>query len=98
MQIQVQARHGSLADATRQKIADKVEKLGRFIERVSSVDVMVDLEKADQPVVEVVVATELKKDFRADYTSGDLWGCLDQTIDKIEQQMRKFKEKMTDHR
>ncbi len=98
MQIQVQARHGSLADATRQKIADKVEKLGRFIERVSSVDVMVDLEKADQPVVEVVVATELKKDFRADYSSGDLWGCLDQTIDKIEQQMRKFKEKMTDHR
>ncbi|MBP3530812.1 MAG: ribosome-associated translation inhibitor RaiA [Thermoguttaceae bacterium] len=98
MQIQVQARHGSLADATRQKIADKVEKLGRFIERVSSIDVMVDLEKADQPVVEVVVATELKKDFRADYSSGDLWGCLDQTIDKIEQQMRKFKEKMTDHR
>lgn len=98
MQIQVQARHGSLAEATRQKIADKVEKLGRFIERVSSIDVMVDLEKADQPVVEVVVATELKKDFRADYTSGDLWGCLDQTIDKIEQQMRKFKEKMTDHR
>jgi putative sigma-54 modulation protein len=98
MQIQVQARHGSLAEATRQKIADKVEKLGRFIERVSSIDVMVDLEKADQPAVEVVVATELKKDFRADYSSGDLWGCLDQTIDKIEQQMRKFKEKMTDHR
>ncbi|MBP3557982.1 MAG: ribosome-associated translation inhibitor RaiA [Thermoguttaceae bacterium] len=98
MQIQVQARHGSLADATRQKIADKVEKLGRFIERVSSIDVLVDLEKADQPIVEVVVATELKKDFRADYSSGDLWGCLDQTIDKIEQQMRKFKEKMTDHR
>ena len=98
MQIQVQARHGSLADATRQQIADKVEKLGRFIERVSSIDVLVDLEKADQPIVEVVVATELKKDFRADYSSGDLWGCLDQTIDKIEQQMRKFKEKMTDHR
>ena len=58
MQIQVQARHGSLADATRQKIADKVEKLGRFIERVSNIDVMVDLEKADQPIVEVVVATE----------------------------------------
>ncbi|MBQ9801432.1 MAG: HPF/RaiA family ribosome-associated protein [Thermoguttaceae bacterium] len=68
------------------------------MERVSSIDVMVDLEKADQPVVEVVVATELKKDFRADYSSGDLWGCLDQTIDKIEQQMRKFKEKMTEHR
>ena len=32
------------------------------------------------------------------YTSGDLWGCLDQVIDKLEQQMRKFKSKLTDHR
>ena len=98
MQIEVQARHGALAEATRQKIADRVEKLGRFIERVSSIVVMVDLEKESEPCVEVVVSTELKKDFRSDYRSGDLWGCLDQTIDKIEQQMRKFKEKMTDHR
>lgn len=98
MEIQVQVRHGSMSEATRQKIADKVEKLGRFLERVTNIDVLVDLEKEAEPSVEVVVATELKKDFRADYTSGDLWGCLDQTIDKIEQQMRKFKEKMTEHR
>ncbi len=98
MEIQVQVRHGSMSEATRQKIADKVEKLGRFLERVTNIDVLVDLEKEAEPNVEVVVATELKKDFRADYSSGDLWGCLDQTIDKIEQQMRKFKEKMTEHR
>ena len=98
MQIQVQARHGSLAEATQQKITEQVVKLGRFIERVSNIDVIVDLEKADEPNVEVVVATELKKDFRAEYRSGDLWGCLDQTIDKLEQQMRKFKEKLVDHR
>ncbi|MBQ9874541.1 MAG: ribosome-associated translation inhibitor RaiA [Thermoguttaceae bacterium] len=98
MNIQVQARHGELAEATRQKIAEKVVKLGRFVERVSEINVLVELEKADEPAVEVTVVTELKKDFRAEYTSGDLWGCLDQTIDKLEQQMRKFKEKMTDHR
>jgi len=98
MQIQVQARHGSLADATQQRIVEKVVKLGRFIERVSNIDVLVDLDKADEPNVEVVVMTELKKDFRAEYCSGDLWGCLDQTIDKLEQQMRKFKEKMVEHR
>lgn len=97
MNIQVQARHGEMADATRQKIAEKVVKLGRFCERVSNIDVLVDLEKADEPKVEVVVITDLKKDFRADYSSGDLWGCLDQIVDKLEQQMRKFKEKMTDH-
>ena len=97
MNIQIQSRHGSISEATREKIAGKVEKLGRFIERVTSIDVVVELEKPDQPSVEVVVLTELKHDFRADYASGDLLGCVDQAVDKIEQQMRKFKEKLTDH-
>ena len=97
MNIQIQARHGSLSDASRNKIAEKVEKLGRFVERVSTIDVVVDLAKADQPNVEVVVVTDLKHDFRASYASGDLFGCVDQVVDKIEQQMRKFKEKLTDH-
>ena len=98
MNIQVQARHGELSEETRQKIAEKVVKLGRFVERVSNIDVLVNLEKSNEPTVEVAVITELKKDFRAEYTSGDLWGCLDQVIDKREQQMRKFKSKLTDHR
>ena len=98
MNIQVQARHGELSEETRQKIAEKVVKLGRFVERVSNIDVLVNLEKSNEPTVEVAVITELKKAFRADYTSGDLWGCLDQVIDKLEQQMRKFKSKLTDHR
>ena len=97
MNIQIQSRHGSISEATREKIAGKVEKLGRFIERVTSIDVVVELEKPDQPSVAVVVLTELKHDFRADYASGDLFGCVDQAVDKIEQQMRKFKEKLTDH-
>ena len=98
MNIQVQARHGELSEETRQKIAEKVVKLGRFVERVSNIDVLVNLEKSNEPTVEVAVITEFKKDFRAEYTSGDLWGCLDQVIDKLEQQMRKFKSKLTDHR
>ena len=97
MNIQIQARHGSLSDASRDKIAEKVEKLGRFVERVSTIDVVVDLAKADQPNVEAVVVTDLKHDFRASYASGELFGCVDQVVDKIEQQMRKFKEKLTDH-
>ncbi|MDD3589519.1 MAG: ribosome-associated translation inhibitor RaiA [Thermoguttaceae bacterium] len=97
MNIQVESRHGSLSEETRQKIAEKVIRLGRFIDRISDINVMVNLDRADEPHVEVAVLTELKKDFRAEYSSGDLWGCLDQTIAKLEQQLRKFKEKMTDH-
>ena len=98
MQVNVSTRHGELSDAAKQKIIDKVEKLGKFIERVSRIDVTVDLEKADVPAVDILVATELKKEFQASYSSGELYGCIDQIIDKIQQQMKKFKEKLTDHR
>ncbi len=97
MQINVSTRHGDLSDAAKQKIIDKVEKLGKFVERVSRIDVTVDLEKADLPAVDIIVATELKKEFQASYCSNELYGCIDQIIDKIQQQMKKFKEKLTDH-
>lgn len=96
--IQVQTRNGSLSESAREKIAAKLEKLGRFEERVSGIDVIVDLATADMPRVEVIVTTELKHTFRADFTSGDLYGCVDQCSDKVAQQMRRFKEKLTDHR
>lgn len=98
MQINISTRHGDLSEAAKQKIIDKVEKLGKFVERVSRIDITVDLEKADEPSVDLIATTELKKEFQASYASGDLYGCIDQIIDKIQQQMKKFKEKLTDHR
>ena len=97
MQIQIQARKCSISDAHRARIEEKVAKLGRFIERVTTIDVVAEPEKNDAMRVEIIVSTDLKKVFRADYSSDDLVGCLDQAIDKVEQQMRKFKEKLTDH-
>lgn len=98
MQINVTARHGNLSEASRQKITEKVEKLGKFIERLTKIDVVVDLEKADAPAIDLIAVTEHKKEFKASYSSEELFGCVDQVIDKIQQQMKKFKEKMTDHR
>ena len=98
MQINISTRHGNLSEAAQQKLREKAEKLSRFIERISKIDIVVDLEKSDRPAMELVVTTELKKEFQASYSSDDLYGCLDQITDKLEQQMRKFKEKLTDHR
>ena len=98
MQVNISTRHGSLSEASQQKIQEKVEKLGKFIERVNLIDVTVDLEKKDQPIVDIRVTTEHKKEFTSNYSSAELFGCVDQAMDKIQQQMKKFKEKMTDHR
>jgi len=94
MQINVSTRHGDISDATKEKISQKIEKLQRFFERLTSIDVTVDLSKADEPNVEVVVRSEHRQDFVAGYQSGDLFGALDQIVSKLEQQIKKHKEKL----
>lgn len=71
MQVNISTRHGELSEATREKITQKVEKLQRFFERLTSIDVTIDLDKADEPKIEVAVNAEHKHDFVAQYPSKD---------------------------
>ncbi len=97
MQIRISTRHGEISVATQEKIRQKVEKLQRFFERLMSIDVTVDLEKADEPNIEVLVTAEHKQDFVANHRSDDMFGSVDKVIAKLEQQIKKYKEKIQDH-
>jgi putative sigma-54 modulation protein len=109
MQITVSVRHGDMSEATIEKIRSKFEKLNHLFERLTSVDITVDLEKADNPKIDVHVSAEHKSDFVASYTSGvpstasdlyktgDLFGNIDHALHKIEQQLRKYKERIQNH-
>jgi ribosomal subunit interface protein len=94
VQINVSTRHGEISEATEAKIIAKVEKLGRIFERLTQISVVVDLKKADEPLIDINVSAEHKHDFVASYQSTDLWGCLDQVIHKLEPQIKKYKEKI----
>ncbi len=97
MQIKISTRHGHLSDATRSKIAGKVEKMGRLFERLTSIEVTVDLEREQSPSVDVQVSAERTNDFVATDENANLLAALDGAIHKIEQQLRKCKEKVKDH-
>ena len=97
MQVSITARHGHLSDATRAKITAKVEKLARLFERLSAIDVTVDLEHEQNPSVDMRVSAEHKHDFVATEQSTSLMAALDGVIHKLEQQLRKYKEKVQDH-
>ena len=94
MQINISTRHGDISDTTKEKITQKVEKIQRFFERLTSIDVTIDLDKADEPNIEVIVRSEKRDDFIASYRSGDMFGSLDQIVAKLEQQIKKHKEKL----
>jgi putative sigma-54 modulation protein len=98
VQLSISARHGQLTDATHDKIRNKVEKLVRFFDRVTSIVVTVDLGRSDSPEVEIRVSAELAEDFVAANNGNNVLAALDSATRKMEQQLRKHKEKLTGHR
>ena len=97
MQINISARHGHLSEETRGKIAAKVEKLARLFERLLAIEVTINLEHEQNPSVDIRVSAEHKHDFVAAEQSTSLMAALDGVIHKLEQQLRKYKEKVQDH-
>ncbi len=96
MQVNISVRHGHLSDATRSKITAKVQKLARLFERLSAIEVTVDLEHEQTPSVDVQVSAEHKHDFVATEQSTSVMAALDSVIHKLEGQLRKYKEKVQD--
>lgn len=94
MQINISARHGHLSDKTQDKIRVKVERLLRLFERLTAIDVTVDLQDPTALGVDVRVSAEHKHDFVAAATGDELMGVLDGALHKIEQQIRKYKERV----
>ncbi len=97
MQVEISARHGHLSEATKEKITAKMEKLLRLFDRLLSIEVTVDLEHADKPAVDVRISAEHKHDFVATEQADGLMAALDGVTHKLEQQLRKYKEKVQDH-
>lgn len=94
MQINISTRHGNLSEASQQKLQGKVQKLSRFFDRLTSIEVTVDLSSNETPRVDLNVSAEHKHDFVAHETAESLWGAVDAVIHKMEQQLRRYKEKV----
>ena len=98
MEINVTARHGEISESVQQTIRQKVAKLPRFFERTTAIQVIVDLKKSDKPKVEVIFSAEETNDFVATDHGSNVIVALDNVIGKIEKQLRRHKEKITEHR
>ncbi len=98
MQIKISARHGHLSDATQQFIREKAEKLPHIFPRIMMIEVLVDFKEDDDTTVEFLVSAEHKHDFVASERNKDVLTAVDLVLHKLEQQVRKYKEKIQDHR
>ena len=58
MQINISTRHGHLSEATQEKIKVRLERLSRLFERLAAIELIIDLEHKDSPLVDLKVSAE----------------------------------------
>ncbi len=98
MQVIVSVRHGRLNHFIQEQIQTKLQRLTRFSDRITEIDVIVDLKELEVPSVEVQVSLERAGDLLAVVEADSVISAVDKVQHKLEQQLRKHKEKRTDHR
>jgi putative sigma-54 modulation protein len=94
VQLSITTRHGHLTEATQDKLRAKAEKLGRFFDRLMAIEIVVDLNDSQKPKVDLKVSAEHKHDFVAHEQGDSLWGALEAAVAKVEEQLRRYKERV----
>ena len=94
MQVKISTRHGHLSDVSQQNITAKAEKLLRIFDRITAIELTIDLKDSNSPCVDAQLSAEHKHDFVAHDQSDNLMGSIDTVLHRLEQQLRKYKEKV----
>jgi putative sigma-54 modulation protein len=96
VQIEISTRHGELSGAQQKRLSDKAEKLTKF-GRLMAIEIAVAQEKNAWDV-EILVSAEHKHDFVAREVGPTPEAATDQCLHKIENQLRRYKEKSQNHK
>ena len=83
-----------LSEASQQNISAKAEKLLRIFDRITAIELTIDLKDSNSPRVDAKLSAEHKHDFVAHDQSDNLMGSVDAVLHRLEQQLRKYKEKV----
>lgn len=95
MQIDITGHHIDITDSLRDYVNQKMERVERHFDIVSQAHVILSVEKQRQKAE----ATLMIKGSRvfADAVAEDMYAAIDSLIDKLDRQVKKHKEKLTNH-
>jgi putative sigma-54 modulation protein len=95
MNLNITGHHIEVTPALREYVTGKVDKVIRHFDQVTSVHVILSVEKLVQ---KAEITLHVKgKDIYADSSDADLYASIDKLIDKLDRQVMKYKGKHNDH-
>jgi putative sigma-54 modulation protein len=95
MQLNLTGHHIDITDALRDYVTNKLERLERHFDQVTNVHVILSVEKLRQKA-EATINMKGGNIF-ADCEDENMYAAIDVLVDKLDRQIRKHKEKLTDH-
>ena len=95
MQVTITGHHLDLTDSLREYVKSKMERLERHFDQVTNINVILSVEKLRQKA-EATVPVNGSNIF-ANAEDQDMYTAIDSLVDKLDRQIIKRKEKVTDH-
>jgi len=93
MQITVSGRHMGVSDSLREYCHEKAERLPRFLDRIQAIEVVIEGQDGRHRVG-MIVRSAGAPPFVATEKHEDAFAAIDLLIDKIEEQLRRHKERL----
>jgi len=97
MQVATTFRHMEQSEALKTYAEEKLERVAKYIDEPVSAQVFFAVEKKIRHIVEIVI-TAKGISTKASEATGDMYAAVDAVIDKIERQLKRYKEKIKAHK
>ena len=98
MNMTITGKHVEITDAIRAHAEEKVQKLPRYYDSVTQIEVILEGNEGGMQSVEIIVHAEHSDLLIAKENGTDAYACIDAAAHKMERQLRKAKEKQRNHK
>ncbi|MBS1212098.1 MAG: yfiA [Proteobacteria bacterium] len=95
MQLSITGHHVEVTDAMKNYVDEKFRRLERHFDQLIDVHVILSVEKLAQKAESTVMVNGAT--LFAEDTQPDMYAAIDALIDKLDRQIIKHKEKLSDH-
>lgn len=95
MQLNLTGHHIEITPALRSYVENKLVRIERHFDHMTNVHVILSVEK-DRQIAEATIHVNRGK-IHADHKHEDMYAAIDGLMDKLDRQIKKHKEKLTNH-
>ena len=96
MEVNISGHHVVLTDAIKAHVEKRVKRIERHFDHISRIDIVLEVEEKYDHKAEAT-AHGLNTPIFAESHDEDMYKAIDSLVDKLDRQIIKYKEKLTDH-